>query len=181
MLPELCIHHLAVSNQFHIMTTKVLLSESDSKIIQLSNSKQTLLNSANIRQYIYLTPSIALLTYFTKQLVIFHRTHLCILHLEIIIWDPMFLGDICSAQNSTTFELCLSISSVVITIYRSKGSNTSHINHIGILGSWPHGISHSYQIWYLGLHTNSKYENLKLSWSVCSIRTLRATDFKLCT
>ena len=27
----------------------------------------------------------------------------------IMIWDPMFLGDIWSAQNSKTFELCLSV------------------------------------------------------------------------
>ena len=30
-------------------------------------------------------------------------------HIEIMIWDPMFLRDIWSAQNSKTFELCLSV------------------------------------------------------------------------
>ena len=56
--------------------------------------------------------------------------------------------------------------------YRSTGSGTSHISQIGKLGSWAHGTSDSYQIWYLGLYTNSKQHYQKLSSSVHRVRYL---------
>ena len=52
------------------------------------------------------------------------------------------------------------------TVPRSTASGTSHISKIEKLGSCTHEKSDSYQIWYLGLYTNSKCHCRKWSWSV---------------
>ena len=57
-------------------------------------------------------------------------------------------------------------------LYRSTGSDTSHINQIGILQSWAHGTSDSHQIWYLGLYTNSGWLYQKLSWWIHRVQYL---------
>ena len=98
--------------------------------------------------------------------------------IEILIWNPRFLGDIWSARNSKTFELFLSVRPSVRSnhdcvrtqracishrpvgiengLYRPTGSGNSHINQTCIPGSWAYGKSDTHQIWYSGLDANSK-------------------------
>ena len=92
--------------------------------------------------------------------------------IEILIWGPRFLGDIWSAWNSKTFELCLSVRPSVHSnpyratnfklckqvsishrpfgmenrLHRSTGYGTSHINQTRIPASWARGKSNSHQI-----------------------------------
>ena len=100
-----------------------------------------------------------------------------LLHLEILIWAPLFLGDVWSAQNCKTFKelqtwkfadrLLLPIRWLVLKMgYIGPQSGTCHISQIGKLGAWAHGTSDSHEIWYLGLCTNSKQHYQKLSSSV---------------
>ena len=71
--------------------------------------------------------------------------------IEILIWDPRFLGNIWSARNSKTFEVYLSVRpSVVITI-ASERKELPTLNFANRIGKWAITV---HRIWYLWYHIN---------------------------
>ena len=64
----------------------------------------------------------------------------------MVYWD---LGHIESPiRTNVNSKVCIHIPTNTTENYphRFTGSGSSHLNQVGILGSWVHGISHSHQI-----------------------------------